>query len=64
MDLEMTRDNETSKDAIRAYESVRKIAEMWGIGRDQFVGDWESHVHGEKTGLEREPAFSTRRTRE
>jgi hypothetical protein len=57
----MTRENETSRDAIHAYESVRKIAEMWGISRDQFVADWQSHVHGEKNGLEREPAFSTRR---
>jgi hypothetical protein len=57
----MARDNENTRDANLAYESVRRVAEMWGITRDQFVADWLSHVYGEKTGMEREPAFPSRR---
>ena len=57
----MARDNQTLKDAYLAYESVRRVAEMWGISREQFAADWQSHVYGEKTGLEREPAFPSRR---
>ena len=59
--MPLTRENGISRDASLAYDSVRKIAEMWGISRGQFEADWLSHVSGEKTGLEREPAFSIRK---
>jgi hypothetical protein len=57
----MARDKELMRDAYLAYESVRRVAEVWGIGREQFAADWQSHVYGEKTGLEREAAFPSRR---
>lgn len=45
------------QDALAAWDTVRKIAQMWGISKEAFVDDWLGHVYGEKTGLEHEPAF-------
>lgn len=45
------------QDALAAWDTVHKLASMWGIQKERFVDDWLSHVYGEKTGLEREPAF-------
>lgn len=45
------------QDALAAWDTVRKLALMWGISKEAFVDDWLGHVYGEKTGLEHEPAF-------
>lgn len=46
------------QDALKAWDSVRTVASIWGIQKERFVDDWLSHVYGEKTGLEHERAFS------